>query len=650
MLDTGSIREEFQKRFASWLRLEPRCRCGDFSRGLEARTADPLWMLARQWQLGEFQAEDAGSPIRVDLSYETRKMTDVKNAEGDFLENASLPLETVVEREAINLRDWRMRVQIGQKFERLLRVHSRAPEKAIEVYRQKYPITPLADMEFVSTDSATRRFIRLMAGRAIDGYLLWHPASIPDIPLLQESELSQGEFNNVINGLKAWYHSMYSQPDDETKPAWQPQTLDYHFTVEDDSDSRTSLVAGDYRNGELDWHSFSASSIGTLNVGESIPCTPTQVSFTGMPNARWWAFEDGRVDFGKMDVATTDLTKMALMQFALIYGDDWFMLPFDLELGHAVRITELVVTDVFGKTFPISVGRTDDADPLKSFVLFEPSSAPEMYFVPPIVGFREESAPLEEVRFLRDEMANMVWAVEHTVPNGLGDPVDGFDAQLERRERERRMLDRVLNALRRVIDPATQLDIVTSGLVRGLSLDAEQKVVFRLALIEDPSTRDLLNRAIEAAMAVKGVKLSNEVNLVDPQNAWPTTEESECPVYRLATTVPDNWIPFLPKNLGVQGGQRSIKLARAKMLRNEADEEPTDITAMSRLLSSSHPSAVKSLNEEAVPRAGVRVQLTTQRMRWVDGETYVWLGRKVMTGKGEGSSGLRFDIIHEQKA
>ena len=46
----------------SWLRLEPRTRKADMAAGLQARIYDPLWLLARQWQTGEFQGEDAGSP------------------------------------------------------------------------------------------------------------------------------------------------------------------------------------------------------------------------------------------------------------------------------------------------------------------------------------------------------------------------------------------------------------------------------------------------------------------------------------------------------------------------------------------------------------------------------------------------------------
>ena len=48
----------------SWNRLEPRTRSPSLL-GIEARIHDPLWLLARQWQFGEFLGEDAGSPVSV---------------------------------------------------------------------------------------------------------------------------------------------------------------------------------------------------------------------------------------------------------------------------------------------------------------------------------------------------------------------------------------------------------------------------------------------------------------------------------------------------------------------------------------------------------------------------------------------------------
>src|SRR5512144_1575705 len=51
----------------TWSRLEPLPTSDDVSEALQARVADPLWMLARQWQFNELQGEDAGSPIAADL-------------------------------------------------------------------------------------------------------------------------------------------------------------------------------------------------------------------------------------------------------------------------------------------------------------------------------------------------------------------------------------------------------------------------------------------------------------------------------------------------------------------------------------------------------------------------------------------------------
>ena len=48
-------------------RLEARARTEDFERSLRAEIRDPLWMLTRQWQMGELEAEDAGSPIDARL-------------------------------------------------------------------------------------------------------------------------------------------------------------------------------------------------------------------------------------------------------------------------------------------------------------------------------------------------------------------------------------------------------------------------------------------------------------------------------------------------------------------------------------------------------------------------------------------------------
>jgi hypothetical protein len=51
------------------------------------------------------------------------------------------------------------------------------------------------------------------------------------------------------------------------------------------------------------------------------------------------------------------------------------------------------------------------------------------------------------------------------------------------------------------------------------------------------------------------------------------------------------------------------------------------------------------VNEEEIPYSGTIVTRSYQRVRWYDGRTYVWIGRRRETGRGVNGSSLRFDQI-----
>ena len=116
--------------------------------------------------------------------------------------------------------------------------------------------------------------------------------------------------------------------------------------------------------------------------------------------------------------------------------------------------------------------------------------------------------------------------------------------------------------------------------------------------------------------------------------------------YKIQTFVPYNWIPFAPVRANQDG--TSIRLRRARMLLNEDAQAAEPIPGISRLLMGA--GGPQWLNEEAVLRNGLSVELTKQRVRWVDGKTYVWVGRRVKMGQGEASSGLRFDVVTQPSA
>ena len=72
-LAIGEIRAALnQRRFPSittWNRLEARPRSQNFERALRAEIRDALWMLTKQWQMGEFRGSDAGSPVFAKLLF-----------------------------------------------------------------------------------------------------------------------------------------------------------------------------------------------------------------------------------------------------------------------------------------------------------------------------------------------------------------------------------------------------------------------------------------------------------------------------------------------------------------------------------------------------------------------------------------------------
>ena len=94
--DIGTaLLERLIPTITTWNRLEARPRSQSFERALQAEVRDALWMLTKQWQLGEFRGSDAGSPVFAKLLMETTRLTKYQAAAGNAeLFDYSVPLET----------------------------------------------------------------------------------------------------------------------------------------------------------------------------------------------------------------------------------------------------------------------------------------------------------------------------------------------------------------------------------------------------------------------------------------------------------------------------------------------------------------------------------------------------------------------------
>ena len=100
--------------------------------------------------------------------------------------------------------------------------------------------------------------------------------------------------------------------------------------------------------------------------------------------------------------------------------------------------------------------------------------------------------------------------------------------------------------------------------------------------------------------------------------------------------IPLNWIPLVPQRVGAS----AIRLRRAAVAQR-GGVPPAG--PLGRILGG----GALSLYEEEVPRAGARIIRTYHYARWTDGSTHLWLGRRKQAGRGEGSGGLRFDVLED---
>ncbi len=595
-----------------WNRLEPRPRTDNFDRSLKAEVRDALWMLTRQWQIGEFEGDDAGSPVFSKIHVDTTKLTKYQaDQKGVQAFDDSVPLEAKVEQRRINFTSGSqpialdLRLQMGRQWLKLIKsIGSGYRQEFID----KYPIAePDPDKEEDALICAHREsWVHFMAvsGKAMDGAALYFylkenntNKAWDDIPV---ATADQTAIDKAATKFVKWYEDLYLQPDDPQNNAWMPSHLEYQFACSAPvKGTEKVMVAEEYYHGHLDWYNLDIDPSND-NLGNSSELQPdvessiiesffpAPISFDGMPNTRWWTFEDNITNFGDINPDTTDLNKLLLIEFGLVYANDWFLFPVTMPAGSIANVRGMSVTNVFGERFWIEAagnGKDDDWQRWNMFGIskkgIDEQKADNSVLILPTTDKMLEGKPLEEIRLIRDEVANMVWAVENKVPlpNGISRP--GAEAASELRKQYQRIFDKA------VVDGAATPD--------------------------DPP---------EYKAAIR---------------------------YQIMSSVPENWIPFIPVHKN--GSTRQIQLQRASMPRILKDQKPGEFkkvkprtNLMREGLDNASPSSYYIFEEE-VPRSGIILTQSFQRSRWYNGRVVTWLGVRKMTGRGEGSSKLAFDQI-----
>ncbi|WP_431283630.1 hypothetical protein ACQW02_02115 [Humitalea sp. 24SJ18S-53] len=412
----------------------------NLTEALGARVKDPLWFLARQWQTGEFEAENGGKPVA--MRYDSRI----------------------------------------------------DPFREVVVGGTSLPLTGAEPLE-----------------------------------ALVEAE----------------------RPD-HSAPAWNSTELDYGFGL---SSAERRFVATEYGGRALDWYHFDQAKQQTVTGLDqpTVEMVPNGMGFRGAPYPRWWRFEDGDEAFDSAADVEPNVLSMLLPEFFYVDINNWYLIPAPMPAGSLRQITRLVVEDSFGVVTELAAAA--DADWQVFSVAATDGAAlggPPVLMAPNVAIDIVENDVLEDVRFVRDEGANLVWAFEQ-----LYHTADGA---------------RVTNA---------------DGVPRGA-----------------PTARS------------------------------PGTEGE----FRLFSDTLPAWIPYVPRQIDARGGLgREVRLRRGRTVETASAANPQFNSVL--------VGETKFLNEEEVPKTGLRVRRTARYARGSDGKPWFWVGRAREAGRGSGTPGLRFDYL-----
>lgn len=574
----------------NWNRLEPHPRSDDQSAGvatgLEARVHDPLWLLGRQWQFREFEGEDTGSPVAVKLQYATTSLSrwspgvDDKAGKKPFDLNAQ-PLETLVEREATPLVGLRAAAESGLHLLALLDAAGLGGLRSL--YLGTYPL-PIPTAQASMLDPDVDRLAGVLAGRAPNGVKL-------------------------AADLAASLQPASGNPDLPSTPAIPAANHDAVLAV--------AKV----------WLAWYTAEIGAANPDDT--WIPERLEYRFAVSA---ASPQGS---GETVLAAPDYRGDGL---------DWYDFVHQTGRSLGAATSSPAIQSWVGLPSPV----TFHGMPALRWWEFE-NAAVDLGSV--------DTAPDDLGRLLITEFATVFGNDWYQIPVEL--PLGSFTSIVS-------LVVTDSFGERWLIEPTGQLGTSTgpwrmfhvSEAVSGRGAGSDLEALFLPPVVstqlDGTPLEDLLfarDEMADMAWAIERAVQGDSGGATDRTEQWQrslaaaaaaaSAAAPTAPIaaikYQLATTVPDHWIPLLPVH---DGTPRGVRLQRGAMLHFDTGS-PVPVEPLGRLLNV--PVTPLRFYEEEVPREGRHVQRVPMLARWWNGKIVSWIGRRSRVGRGEGSSGLRYD-------
>ncbi len=419
-----------------WDRIEPHTRDPGLEEGLQARLADPLWLMARQWQVGEFRGEDAASPIHLRATVQSRPLTSFRNGSvpGSASEEfpADRPLESRVEAEAV-VAHGRVALACESGLQLLRRLDQEGLAHLRTDVRGAFELAPPA-AAFAGLPPREQRRLRLMARGSLDGLRALDAGREKVVAIAPKADRPSME--RAVDAWREEHLRRFDLPG-KSGETWMAERLEHRFSVTAGANAEeVVLTAEGYPGGRLDWHAFDVGPVDPERMapiptqGDVRDVLPVPLTYAGMPASRYWEMEEGAVYMGGIEAGPTDIGRLVVAEFAIVYSDDYFLFPIRLPAGTLARVTELVAHNTFGEHVPIrSSAQWDEEASVgpRAWAFFELSGDPSAtsgetpwLLVVPALPAPQNGPPLESVSFVRDEEANLAWAIEERLETATG--------------------------------------------------------------------------------------------------------------------------------------------------------------------------------------------------------------------------------------
>lgn len=693
-----------------WVRIEPQDEDSSLTIGPQGCVLDPLWMLTRQWQLGEFQGTDTGTAVDVAVALTTTPLTGFSPGTGgqDVQPVApALPLEVQVERESVDL-GLRGSIQLGLRFEAMLMGQAESAATLpglLTAFRAAYPISTAVPANLVSDPRTSGVLAALDISPVTDGValanaLLAANAAPPAGGALQPpsglpaAALSGGAMlppvQSALAAFLAYRRALFDEPPGlpppgaktwNPAPSWDPTRLRYAFDVDSAAPGNdVPFTAPEFPGGHLDWYDLDVGSTPPQNAPSGSATVsyyrflPHPLEFPGMPQSRFWEFEDARTDYGQVDAEPVDLVKVLLAEASLLYGNDWLGAPIPLPRGVRSTINAVVVTDDFGQRLLVPPTTTQVPVPSEAppWSMFRPDALPagtDTLVTPPALSPTVDGPPLEHVEFMLDANAMIAWGAETLLPGPLDNGVDTVSAYLQSRTAPvlapeipasgaGSSAGKLVPASKLAPSANVKLSFVRVNATPSVtSGDAPLTVSFTAGVSgSDPGPWTYAWNFGDGAISsqqnpsheyANPGTYSATVTVTDPSGrSWTSTplmiSVAVAPMiqYQLANNFPNTWVPLLYLMSQPNAKPPGAFFQRASV--------PSLSLQLGGILSAIFPpgtSAPFVLQDRAIPEMGTAVDRYFRFARSADGGTHLWIGRRVGVGRGTGHSGLAFDQI-----